>query len=90
MGVSILADAQYPNNKGTSRSGGTGRRARLKLVFLRECGFDSHLRHYTLTGHYVLPFAGFEKRETNWSRVFWFTNNNTSVSVEKLKVNLAG
>ena len=30
-----------------SRSGGTGRRARLKLVFLRECGFDSHLRHKT-------------------------------------------
>src|SRR5512141_1672695 len=30
-----------------SRSGGTGRRARLKIVFLRDCGFDSHLRHYT-------------------------------------------
>ena len=28
-----------------SRSGGTGRRARLKLVFPRDCGFDSHLRH---------------------------------------------
>src|SRR3990172_8116562 len=27
------------------RSGGTGRRARLKIAFLRECGFDSHLRH---------------------------------------------
>ena len=27
------------------RSGGTGRRARLKLVCLRACGFDSHLRY---------------------------------------------
>ena len=27
------------------RSGGTGRRARFKIVFLRECGFDSHLRY---------------------------------------------
>ena len=25
------------------QSGGTGRRARFKIVFLRECGFDSHL-----------------------------------------------
>jgi hypothetical protein len=31
-----------------SRSGGTGRRARLKIAFLRECGFDSHLRHQTI------------------------------------------
>lgn len=28
-----------------SRSGGTGRRARLKIAFRKECGFDSHLRH---------------------------------------------
>ena len=55
----------YPNKKGTGRSGGTGRRARLKLVFLRECGFDSHLRHYTLSGHNILPLSGYEKRETN-------------------------
>ena len=27
----------------TSQSGGTGRRARLKIVYLRVCGFDSHL-----------------------------------------------
>ena len=27
----------------TSQSGGIGRRARLKIVYLRMCGFDSHL-----------------------------------------------
>ena len=27
------------------RSGGTGIRARLKIVFRKECGFNSHLRH---------------------------------------------
>ena len=27
------------------RSGGIGRRARLKIVFRKECGFDSHHRH---------------------------------------------
>ncbi len=27
------------------RSGGIGRRARLKIVSFRGCGFDSHLRH---------------------------------------------
>ena len=29
----------------TCRSGGIGRRARLKIVYPRGCGFDSHLRH---------------------------------------------
>src|SRR5512136_516246 len=28
------------------RSGGIGRRARLKIVFRKECGFNSHLRHW--------------------------------------------
>ena len=32
----------------TWASGGTGIRARLKIVFLRECGFDSHLAHQVL------------------------------------------
>ena len=32
------------------QSGGTGRRARFKIVFLRECGFESHLAHWLLKG----------------------------------------
>src|SRR5450759_285740 len=32
----------------TGRSGGIGRRARLKIVYLRVCGFNSHLRHLSL------------------------------------------
>jgi hypothetical protein len=38
------------------RSGGTGRRARLKLVWGNPCGFDSHLRH-SETG-YPTPVLG--------------------------------
>jgi hypothetical protein len=35
----------------TSLSGGTGRRARLKIVCLRACRFDSGLRYISLTGN---------------------------------------
>src|SRR3990172_4383592 len=31
-----------------SRSGGIGRRARLKIAFPRDCGFESHLRHHSI------------------------------------------
>ena len=40
-----VRDTTRASSNQRCRSGGTGRRARLKLVFLRECGFDSHLRH---------------------------------------------
>ncbi len=45
----------------TRRSGGIGRRARLKIVFLRECGFDSHLRHW-LALYHAPPAAAGERR----------------------------
>ena len=53
----------------TSRSGGTGRRARLKIVYLRVCGFDSHLRQekkpLKKTEGLFVPFIGLAGGELN-------------------------
>jgi hypothetical protein len=42
-----------------SQSGGIGRRARLKIVFLRECGFDSHLWYFQDLGCLLMILQAF-------------------------------
>ena len=42
-------------------SGGTGIRARLKIVSRRGCGFDSHLGHYTRASKFICLLVGSER-----------------------------
>ena len=78
LGACYRAYVVNPANRAlakTSQSGGIGRRARLKIVYLRMCGFDSHLWYWSQ-----------HKKVSRIMETFFVMNHHATVSPHEKQV----